>query len=130
MNPNFKKIFFGELECFGHSFAYVAHLYIFLRYVWIRNQRQAAVASRRATTYCISAYLRNFVIPTFCMRTFQLSNYVDLFFNTQYPYRIRSIRVSIYYEANAKVCNPRFWRLSRRSSSIPSHSSALPAPAG
>jgi hypothetical protein len=34
------------LECVGNSFVYVAH-FIFLRDVWIRNQR-AAVASRRA----------------------------------------------------------------------------------
>jgi hypothetical protein len=35
--------FFGELECVGHSFAYVAH-FVFLRDVWIRTQR-AAVAT-------------------------------------------------------------------------------------
>ncbi len=40
-------IFFGGLECVGHSFAYVAHLW-FLRDVWIRTQ-SAAVASWRAT---------------------------------------------------------------------------------
>ncbi len=39
--------FFGGLECFDHSFAYVAHLW-FLRDVWIRSQ-SAAVASWRAT---------------------------------------------------------------------------------
>jgi hypothetical protein len=42
-------IFFGGLECVGHSFAYVA-LFVFLRDVWIRTQR-AAVASSRATTF-------------------------------------------------------------------------------
>ncbi len=36
-------IIFGGLECVGHSFAYVAHL--FLGNVWIRTQG-AAVASR------------------------------------------------------------------------------------
>ncbi len=40
-------VFFGGLECVGHSFAYVAHLW-FLRDVWIRTQ-SAAVASWRAT---------------------------------------------------------------------------------
>ncbi len=48
---NFKMFFFvyffGGLECVGHSFAYVAHLW-FLRDVWIRTQ-SAAVASWRAT---------------------------------------------------------------------------------
>jgi hypothetical protein len=39
--------FFGGLECVGHSFAYVAHLW-FLRDVWIRTQ-STAVASWRAT---------------------------------------------------------------------------------
>ncbi len=39
--------FFSGLECVGHSFAYVAHLW-FLRDVWIRTQ-SAAVASWRAT---------------------------------------------------------------------------------
>jgi hypothetical protein len=39
--------FFGGLECVGHSFAYVAHLW-FLRDVWIRTQSTAA-ASWRAT---------------------------------------------------------------------------------
>ncbi len=34
-------IFFGRLECVGHSFAYVAH-YIFMRNVRIRTQRAAA----------------------------------------------------------------------------------------
>ncbi len=29
-------IFFGGLECVGHSFAFVAH-FVFLRYVWIRT---------------------------------------------------------------------------------------------
>jgi hypothetical protein len=29
-------IFFGGLECVGHSFAYVAH-FVFLRDVWIRT---------------------------------------------------------------------------------------------
>ncbi len=38
--------FFGGLECVGHSFAYVAHLW-FLRDVWIRTQ-SAAVAFWRA----------------------------------------------------------------------------------
>ncbi len=38
-------IFFGGLECVGHSFVYVAH-FVFLRDVLIRTQR-AAVASRR-----------------------------------------------------------------------------------
>jgi hypothetical protein len=42
----FLYIFFGGLECAGHSFAYVAH-YVFLRGVWIRTQR-TTVASRRA----------------------------------------------------------------------------------
>ncbi len=47
LNVNFfLYIFFGGLECVGHSFAYVAQ-YVFLRDVWIRTQR-AAVASRRA----------------------------------------------------------------------------------
>jgi hypothetical protein len=40
-------IFFGGLECVGHSFAYVAHLW-FSRDVWIRTQ-SAAVAIWRAT---------------------------------------------------------------------------------
>ncbi len=40
-------IYFGGLDCVGHSFAYVAH-FVFLRDVWIRTQR-AAVAKRRAT---------------------------------------------------------------------------------
>ncbi len=39
--------FFGGLQCVGHSFAYVAHLW-FLRDVWIRTQ-STAVASWRAT---------------------------------------------------------------------------------
>ncbi len=43
----FFDIFFGGLECVGHSFAYVAHLW-FLRDVWIRTQ-SAAVGSWRAT---------------------------------------------------------------------------------
>ncbi len=46
------KIFFfvyflAGLDCFGYSFAYIAH-FIFLKDVLIRTQR-AAVASRRAT---------------------------------------------------------------------------------
>jgi hypothetical protein len=40
-------IFFGGLECVGHSFAYVTH-FVLLRDVWNRTQR-AAIASRRAT---------------------------------------------------------------------------------
>ena len=44
-------IFFGGLECVGHSFAYVEPL-VFLRDVWIRTKR-AAVASRRATNLAI-----------------------------------------------------------------------------
>jgi hypothetical protein len=40
-------IFFGGLECVGHSCAYVAH-WIFLKDVWIRSQR-SAVAIRCAT---------------------------------------------------------------------------------
>ncbi len=40
-------IFFGGLECVGHSLAYVAHLW-FLRDIWIRTQSDA-VASWRAT---------------------------------------------------------------------------------
>ncbi len=39
--------FYGGLECVGHSFASVAHLW-FLRDVWIRTQ-STAVASWRAT---------------------------------------------------------------------------------
>ncbi len=46
-NLFFLYIFFGGLECVGHSFAYVAHLW-FLRDVWIRTQ-STAVASWRAT---------------------------------------------------------------------------------
>ncbi len=43
---DFLVYFFGGLECFCHSFAYVVH-FVFLRDVWFRTQR-AAVASRRA----------------------------------------------------------------------------------
>ncbi len=38
-------LFFGRLECVGHSFAYVAH-FVFLGDVWIRTQR--AVRSKQA----------------------------------------------------------------------------------
>jgi hypothetical protein len=34
---DFFCIFFGGLECVGHSFAYVAH-FVFLRKAWIRTQ--------------------------------------------------------------------------------------------
>jgi hypothetical protein len=47
--------FFGRIECVGHSFANVAH-FVFLRDVWIRNQR-AAVASRRYQLSHPSPYL-------------------------------------------------------------------------
>jgi hypothetical protein len=54
----FVSIFFGGLECVGHSFAYVAHL-VFLRDVWIRTQRAAiaAIASRR--TINLATHLLN-----------------------------------------------------------------------
>jgi hypothetical protein len=55
---NYFIIFFGGLQCVGHSFAYVAH-FEFFRDVWIRTQR-AAVPSRRASnlaTYSISLKL-------------------------------------------------------------------------
>ncbi len=42
----FLKIFFGEQECVGHSFAYVSH-FVFLRYVCIQTQR-VSPASRCA----------------------------------------------------------------------------------
>ncbi len=38
-------IFFGRLECVGHSFANVAHLW-FLRDVWIRTQSAAVISGR------------------------------------------------------------------------------------
>ncbi len=44
----FFLFFFGELECAGHSYAYVAHV-LFLRDVWIRTQK-ATIASRRANS--------------------------------------------------------------------------------
>jgi hypothetical protein len=47
------RLFFGGLECVGHSFAYVAH-FVFSGDVWIRIQR-AAVASGRATN--VAAHL-------------------------------------------------------------------------
>ncbi len=47
LNFFFLYIFFCGLECVGHSFAYVAHLW-FLKDVWIRTQ-STAVASWRAT---------------------------------------------------------------------------------
>ncbi len=43
-NSSIFSIFFGGLECVGHSFAYVGH-FDFLRDFWIRTQR-AAVANR------------------------------------------------------------------------------------
>ncbi len=46
--PFFFCIFFGGLECVGHSFAYVAQHFVFLRDVWIRTQI-AAVARRCVT---------------------------------------------------------------------------------
>jgi hypothetical protein len=49
---DFLCLFFGGLECVGHSFAYVFHV-VFLRDVWIQTQR-AALASRRATN--LAAY--------------------------------------------------------------------------
>jgi hypothetical protein len=56
------SLFLGELECVGHSFAYVAHL-VFLRDVLTRTHR-AAVASRRATN--LAAHLPNLAtrLPT------------------------------------------------------------------
>jgi hypothetical protein len=57
-------IFFGGLECVGHSFAYVAH-FVFMRDAWIRTQR-AVVASRCAANldlqYLIDCVMRNCVI--------------------------------------------------------------------
>ncbi len=49
--------FFGGLECVGHSFAYVAHLW-FLRDVWIRTQ-SAGVASWRATDLATHPSIHN-----------------------------------------------------------------------
>ncbi len=40
MKENLFCIFFGGLECVGHSFDYVAR-FVFLRDVWIRTQRAA-----------------------------------------------------------------------------------------
>ncbi len=51
MHSLFLHIFFGWLDCVGHSFAYVAH-FVFLRDVWILTQ-SAAVASRRANNLAI-----------------------------------------------------------------------------
>jgi hypothetical protein len=45
LQKNIFCIFFGGLECVGHSFAYVAH-FVFLRDGWIRTQR-AAVSSKQ-----------------------------------------------------------------------------------
>ncbi len=53
--------FFGGLECVGHSFAYVAHLW-FLRDVWIRTQ-SADVASWRATDLATHPSHPNIDIP-------------------------------------------------------------------
>ncbi len=48
-------IFFGGLECVGHSFVYVAH-FVFLRYVWILNpgsgrSKQARYANQQPSPY-------------------------------------------------------------------------------
>ncbi len=45
----FFGIFFGRLECVGHSFDYVAH-FVFLRDVWNRTQKDT-VASSCATHF-------------------------------------------------------------------------------
>ncbi len=57
---HFFCLFFGGLECVGHFFTYVAHLW-FLRDVWIRTQ-SAAVATWRATdlaTHPFSIFARD-----------------------------------------------------------------------
>jgi|688.fasta_scaffold1064977_1 hypothetical protein len=46
---NLLYIFWGGLDCVGHSFAFVAHLW-FLRYVWIQTH-STAVTSWRATDF-------------------------------------------------------------------------------
>jgi hypothetical protein len=40
MYRRFLVYFLGELECVGHSFAFIAH-FVFLTDVWIRTQRAA-----------------------------------------------------------------------------------------
>ncbi len=54
-------LFFGGLECVGHSIAYVAR-FIFLRDIWIRTQR-AAIANRRATN--IATHLPGYILALF-----------------------------------------------------------------
>jgi hypothetical protein len=71
--------------------------------------------SKQARYQLIYLSPKLFVCPT--MQTY--------FFNTQY------VGFNLCVDKLwSQMCNPRFWRLSRRSSSIPSPSSALPAPAG
>ncbi len=67
-SKNYFFVFFGGLECVGHSFAYAAH-FVFLRDVWIRTQR-TAVASRFSTN--LVTHLQKFLL---------LSNLVDVHFH-------------------------------------------------
>ncbi len=70
-------IFFGWLECVGHSFAYVAH-FVSLIDVWIRTQR-AAVPSRRATspTTHLPIWEKLFLIWVFLTQFFRISLFID-----------------------------------------------------
>jgi hypothetical protein len=62
-NSDPAEYFFGGLECFGHSFAYVAQ-FVFLRDVLIWPQR-AAVASRRSTNLATHLPTKNsFLFPS------------------------------------------------------------------
>jgi hypothetical protein len=49
-------LFFGGLECVGHSFAYVPH-FESLRDVWIRTQRAAIAIELPITTLPSSSYI-------------------------------------------------------------------------
>ncbi len=90
-------VFFGGLDCVGHSFTDVPH-FVFLRDVWIRTHR-ATVASRRVTN--LDTHLSSAEFS--CQKKFSRSCMVFFAF-----YDISGIyRSDVNYVMNEPSCFPK-----------------------
>jgi hypothetical protein len=77
-------IFFGGLDCAGHSFAYVAHV-VFFRDDWIRTQR-AAISSRCPTNLATHSHHLPNLAPHFPVDTWHVHFYPILFHFLKKPH--------------------------------------------
>jgi hypothetical protein len=98
-------IFFGGVECVGHSFVSVAH-FIFLRDVWIRTQRLFGLGDKRNLLIC-DLRINHYKLADLRFADYTPWEFADLrLLNEPKNLRICDLRTKIKKNLRVHLCSP------------------------